>query len=87
MVEEKDNCAEKRMEAGEDIEPIVCPEDIPEVTIVKGKELEVIVENPGSPNPAVKTKVRIKVLVAVPLLLLCSCSQCRGGLGVRVKSY
>lgn len=51
------------MEAGEDSEPMV-PQDSkkPEVTKMKAEEVEVIVEDPSSPNPTIKTKVRIKVL-------------------------
>lgn len=66
MVAAKENCPEKRMEAGEDSEPMVSQEKTPEVTTIKEQELEVIVEDPNS-RP-IKTKVRIKVLIAAPLL-------------------
>lgn len=70
MVLSKENCPEKKMEAGEDSEPMVPKEaKKPEVTTVKAEELEVIVEDPTSST--IKTKVRIKVLTG-PLLLLCS---------------
>lgn len=63
MVLTNENCPEKRMEAGEDTEPMVAKEPKKaEVAKVKAEELEVIVEDPTSPTPTVKTKVRIKVL-------------------------
>lgn len=65
------------MEAGEDSEPMVSQEKAPEVSTMKAKELEVIVEDPNT--PAIKTKVRIKVLVAIPLLSF-SCRWCAGNL-------
>lgn len=75
MVLSNENCPEKRAEAGEDSEPMV-PKESKKVEVAKmqAEELEVIVEDPSSSIPTVKTKVRIKVLTIwcvsrVPLLL------------------
>lgn len=69
MVLSDENCPEKRMEAGEDTEPMVAKEPKAEVAKVKAEELEVIVEDPTSPTSTVKTKVRIKVLTGLLCLL------------------
>lgn len=58
------------MEAGEDTEPMVAKEPKKvEVVAQVAEELEVIVEDPTSATPTVKTKVRIKVLTGLLCLL------------------
>ncbi|KAG0719862.1 Solute carrier family 41 member 1 [Chionoecetes opilio] len=66
MVEVKEGCLEKRMEAGggEGSGVMVCEDMTPEVTML-AQELEVIVEDPTSATPAIKTKVRIKGRIEV----------------------